>query len=47
MANPGRGATILHKGADLDKIGQRDSFQSYGCAWANLGNTPLKLYKHF
>ncbi len=42
-----QGATILHKGADLDKIGQRDSFQSYGCAWANLGNTPLKLYKHF
>ena len=42
-----QGVTILHKGADLDKVGQRDSFQSYGSAWANLGNTPLKLYKHF
>ena len=42
-----QGVTILHKGADLDKVGQRDSFQSYGSSWANLGNTPLKLYKHF
>ena len=42
-----QGKTTLHTGAELEQTGQRDSFQSYGSAWANLGNTPLKLYKHF
>jgi arylsulfatase A-like enzyme len=42
-----RGTTTLHKGKDLDRIGQPDTHQSYGSAWANLGNTPLNMYKHF
>ncbi len=42
-----RGETILHKGDDLRKIGGRGTHHSYGSAWANLGNTPLRLYKHF
>ena len=42
-----KGTTTLHQGDDLDKIGQRGTHSSYGSAWANLCNTPLKLYKHF
>jgi arylsulfatase len=28
-------------------MGGPGSHHSYGSAWANLGNTPLRLYKHF
>ncbi len=41
------GTTTLYTGDDLRKIGGRGTHQSYGSAWANLGNTPLRLYKHF
>ncbi len=41
------GTTTLHVGEDLRKIGGRGTHHSYGSAWANLGNTPLRLYKHF
>jgi len=27
--------------------GPEDTYQSYGLAWANVSNTPFKLYKHF
>jgi arylsulfatase len=27
--------------------GAEDTYQSYGIAWANLSNTPFRLYKHF
>lgn len=42
-----RGTTTLHQGALLDKMGQAETNTSYGSGWANLGNTPLRLYKHF
>lgn len=42
-----KGTTTLRTGDDLQKIGQRGTHQSYGSGWANLGNTPLRLYKHF
>lgn len=42
-----RGTTTLRTGADLREIGGRGTHQSYGSAWANLGNTPFRLYKHF
>jgi arylsulfatase A-like enzyme len=42
-----RGITILYSGDDLRKIGGPGTHQSYGSAWANLGNTPFRLYKHF
>ena len=42
-----RGTTTLHKGDGLRKIGGPGTHQSYGSGWANLGNTPLRLYKHF
>jgi len=41
------GTTTLRTGDDLRKTGGHDTHQSYGSAWANLGNTPLRLYKHF
>lgn len=38
---------ILHRGADLKKVGGPDSYVSYGSGWANAGNTPWRLYKHY
>ena len=42
-----KGITILHKGDSLNLVGQIGSSPSYGSAWANMCNTPLRLYKHF
>ena len=41
------GTTILHQGADLDKMGGPGTHMAYGSAWANLCNTPFRMYKHF
>jgi arylsulfatase A-like enzyme len=38
---------ILHKGAELEKMGQPGTYHSYGSAWANASNTPFRLYKHY
>src|SRR5690606_15253751 len=38
--NPNRGKP----GAAL---GSRDSYHGYGIGWANLSNTPFRLYKHW
>jgi arylsulfatase A-like enzyme len=38
---------ILHRGAKLSAMGGPDSMFSYGSAWANLSNTPWRLYKHY
>ncbi|WDE99245.1 arylsulfatase [Lentisphaera profundi] len=38
---------LLHEGDDLNKIGQKGSFHSYGSGWANACNTPLSSYKHY
>jgi arylsulfatase len=38
---------VLHKGAELDKMGQPGTYHSYGSAWANTANTPWRLYKHY
>jgi arylsulfatase A-like enzyme len=38
---------VLHTGEDLKTVGGPDSYISYGSAWANVGNTPWRLYKHF
>lgn len=38
---------ILHTGAGLKKVGGPDSYISYGSGWANAGNTPWRLYKHY
>ncbi len=41
------GYTKLHTGDELRQMGGPGTYSSYGSAWANLGNTPFKLYKHF
>jgi arylsulfatase A-like enzyme len=38
---------VLHRGAALAAMGGADSQFSYGSAWANLSNTPWRLYKHY
>jgi arylsulfatase len=38
---------ILHTGDNLRTVGGPESYISYGSAWANAGNTPWRLYKHF
>ncbi len=38
---------ILHRGESLATLGDADSLFSYGSAWANLSNTPWRLYKHY
>jgi len=42
-----KGITVLHKGDELLNMGGPGTHMSYGSAWASLGNTPFKLYKHF
>ncbi len=42
-----KGETILHKGAELEQMGGVGTHMAYGSAWANLGNTPFRMYKHF
>jgi len=38
---------VLHRGEDLAKMGGPGTYHAYGSGWANLGNTPFRLYKHF
>ena len=38
---------VLHVGEALNEMGQPGTYHSYGSAWANLCNTPWRLYKHF
>jgi len=42
-----KGITLLHKEDHLITMGGPGTHMSYGSAWASLGNTPFKLYKHF
>ena len=37
----------LFRGDDLAKMGSAATYHSYGSAWANAGNTPFRMYKHF
>ena len=39
----------MHFGNDPDTAcpAREDTYQSYGTAWANLSNTPFRLYKHW
>lgn len=41
------GKTVLRKGDKLRETGQPGTHQSYGSAWANMCNTPFRMYKHF
>ncbi len=38
---------ILHTGDMIDEMGIPGTFHSVGSGWANAGNTPWRMYKHF
>lgn len=38
---------VLHTEEDLGKMGGPGTYHSVGSGWANLSNTPWRLYKHF
>jgi arylsulfatase len=38
---------VMRKGPDTQTMGGANSLFSYGSAWANLSNTPWRLYKHY
>lgn len=54
-AEPGTGVnagtqnapSVLHRGEELQRLGGPGSYIAYGSAWANAGNAPLRLYKHY
>ena len=38
---------VLHTGASLAAMGGKGTFHSVGAGWANVSNTPWRLFKHF
>jgi len=38
---------VLHRGADLERMGSRGTYHSVGSGWANASNTPWRMYKHY
>ena len=43
-----RAGQKVHFGNDSGRMpGPENTYQSYGTAWANLSNTPFRLYKHW
>ena len=38
---------ILHRGADLERMGSSGTYHSFGSGWANASNTPWRMYKHY
>ncbi len=38
---------ILHRDAEIDRMGGPGTFHSVGSGWANASNTPWRLYKHY
>jgi arylsulfatase A-like enzyme len=43
-----RAGEPVHFGNDPSRMpGPENTYQSYGTAWANLSNTPFRLYKHW
>lgn len=45
--NGGCDETVSRSEVTLDQLGTKESFESYRTNWANLSNTPFKLYKAF
>jgi arylsulfatase len=38
---------VLHTGDQLAGMGGPKTYHSYGSGWANAGNTPFRMYKHY
>ncbi len=47
LADNGGCAEVIDRGKPGVPPGEKDSFLSYGLAWANASNTPFRLYKHW
>jgi arylsulfatase len=41
------GNNILHRGAELERMGGPGTYHSVGSGWANASNTPWRMYKHY
>jgi arylsulfatase len=38
---------VLHRGAELERMGSPGTYHSFGSGWANASNTPWRMYKHY
>ena len=38
---------VLHRGDDLERMGEPGTYHSVGSGWANASNTPWRMYKHY
>ena len=38
---------LRYEGTNIERMGGRNTFHSYGTGWANACNTPFRLYKHY
>ncbi len=47
LSDNGATAESPNRGKPGAPPGSRDSFHGYGLGWANAGNTPFRLYKHW
>jgi arylsulfatase len=41
------GNNVLHRGAELESMGETGTYHSVGSGWANASNTPWRMYKHY
>jgi arylsulfatase len=46
LSDNGGSHEMIDRG-DLNRIGTRDAFVSLGRSWANVSNTPFRMYKHW
>lgn len=45
--NGGTSEWVHKQGANLADYGTRNSWESYSASWANVSNTPFRMYKHW
>jgi arylsulfatase A-like enzyme len=38
---------VLHRSAELERMGSPGTYHSVGSGWANASNTPWRMYKHY
>jgi arylsulfatase len=47
LSDNGGAAEEIHRSDPGSTLGAKESYESYGLPWANLSNTPFRLYKHW
>lgn len=45
--NGGTSEWVHREGAKIEDYGTRNSWESYSASWANVSNTPFRMYKHW